>query len=159
MKTFLAGPAAGLLALAVTGAADDPAPDDGTGAAFTTCMRDHGVEDFPAATVTDDGRVVLDLDGTGIDPWADAYRVALDACEAELPDGTRLPDDPTPPAPEAPGAPEAPAAPGDPAGPDAVDDPAPQLGDLRPTAPPAPPSPPAPDEPPGPGTPETPAAD
>src|SRR5687767_7821428 len=109
MKTFLAGPAAGLLALAVTGAADDPPPDDGSGAAFTTCMPDHGVEGFPAVTVTDDGRLVLDRDGTGVDPWADAYRAALDACEAELPAGTRLPDDPTPPAPEAPTGPTHPA--------------------------------------------------
>jgi len=62
-------------------------------AAFTACVRAHGVADFPGVTVTSDGRVLIDLSasGTGFDPLSAAYRAAVEACAAKLPAGDSLP--------------------------------------------------------------------
>ena len=98
------------------------AQSDEAATAFVECMRSNGVADFPDATVVD-GRLVLDQDGAGIDPFSDAYREALAACEGELPEGTEMPTDPEPPSappspedgdmpPAAPAAPAAPTLPG-----------------------------------------------
>ncbi len=71
----------------------DPAGD------FTACMRAHGQSDFPAATVTPDGRILLDPGAGAVDPFDAGYRAALAACTAELPAGIDPPVPPQPPAP------------------------------------------------------------
>jgi hypothetical protein len=80
-------------------------PADG----FTACMRAHGVPGFPDATVTPDGRLVLEPDAGAVDPFDAGYRAALAACADELPAGTDLPAPPHPPAPPRPAQVPAPA--------------------------------------------------
>jgi hypothetical protein len=89
--------------LALTGAASAAAADD-----YTACMRAHGLPDFPAATVTDGGLLVLDPAGAGFDPFSQVYRAAATACAHALPTGAALPAEPRPPAPPAPPQPPAP---------------------------------------------------
>lgn len=97
--------------------------EDATGAqAFVDCMRDHGLADFPDATLVD-GRLVLEGDASGLDPFSDTYQAAVTACEGQLPEGTELPAEPEPPSPP----------------------PTPEDGDMPPSAPTAPPAPELPD--------------
>jgi hypothetical protein len=88
-------------------------PDD-----FTACMRGHGVPGFPDATVTPDGRLVLEPGARVFDPFDADYQAALAACADRLPAGTDLPAEPQPPVPpQPPGAPAAPRPPAPPEGP------------------------------------------
>jgi hypothetical protein len=125
--------------VAVTGPVAAVGAGGDAASAFTACMRSHGLEDFPPARVTDDGRLGLDASGT-VEPFSTAYRDALDACDEGLPDGVALPNRPrvpdlTVPAP----------GPGDHGDGDDVSDDG--VGDRCPA--PAPPAPPAPPGPPG----------
>jgi hypothetical protein len=72
--------------------------DDGS--AFTECVRAHGVDDFPGATIDSDGS--LHLKGGNVNVFSSAYSEAVAACADELPEGTSLPGDPSPEAPPAP---------------------------------------------------------
>jgi hypothetical protein len=85
-------------------------PADG----FTECMRAHGLPGFPDATVTADGRLLLESATGAIDPFEAGYRAALAACANELPadiDPPTEPQPPTPPEVPAPVAPRPPAPP------------------------------------------------
>jgi len=64
--------------------------------AFTECVREHGVSDFPGVTVLSDGRLQLNSSAS-FDPTLAAYRAAAKACASKLPSGTSLPADPNPP--------------------------------------------------------------
>lgn len=109
-----------------TAAAEPAASTESTGSAgeFSACMREHGLDDFPDAHLTEYGTV--QLDGARVDPFSPEYLAALEECQELLPAGATLPGSVEPPAPEAPTAPSA------------VETPA---------APEAPPSPPAPELP------------
>lgn len=74
------------------------------GAAFTACMRAHGVPAFPDVTLSSDGLVNLDIKGERVDGSSRIYGAAVHACEPLLPAGARLPGAPS--APRAPSAPE-----------------------------------------------------
>ncbi len=121
MKRSITGALAGVFvaATAVTlslttgaGAASQPASEEGTTAdGFSQCMRDNGVADFPDVTVTDDGRVLLNPDGTGVDVFSDVYREAREACAAQLSGEAELPSVPEPDVPSA--TPAAPPSPGE----------------------------------------------
>lgn len=50
--------------------------------AFSECMRSHGVTNFP-----DPGSGGLNLDGTGINPFAPAFKAAQATCGKLLPGG------------------------------------------------------------------------
>jgi len=52
--------------------------------AFTKCMRAHGVTDFPDPSSNGPG---LNLNGTGINPQAPAFRTAQASCSKLLPGG------------------------------------------------------------------------
>ncbi|MEH1126993.1 hypothetical protein [Micromonospora sp. CPCC 206061] len=69
-------------------------------AAFTSCMREHGIPDFPGITIGADGQVRLN--GGGVDPLSSAYQAAAEACAALLPPGSALPQRPEPSAPTIP---------------------------------------------------------
>lgn len=75
-------------------------PDDG--AAFSTCMRSHGVSDFPGVTISDDGRLSLLTGGSDVNPMSAEYRAAADECASFLPEGSPLPATPQPPNPATP---------------------------------------------------------
>lgn len=77
-------------------AGSDPAED------FTACMRGNGVPDFPSVTISPDGRVNLDLRGTGINVFSPEYRSAARTCAGMLPTGATLPGEPDPPRPPQP---------------------------------------------------------
>jgi hypothetical protein len=79
------------------------------------------VPGFPGITISDDGRVTIDLTGSGVSPVSGAYERAVRACSSLLPKGSALPAHPRPPAPEPPvfggstgDAPARPAAPPEP---------------------------------------------
>lgn len=67
---------------------------------FTTCMRSHGVSNFPGITISAGGH--LHLKGGRINPISTAYQAAANACASLLPTGSALPTDPQPPAPAVP---------------------------------------------------------
>ena len=74
-------------------------------AAYTACVQAHGVADFPGITVASDGRVLINVNGSGssFDPLSAAYQAASKACASKLPSGTVLPAAPQlsrPPAPQ-----------------------------------------------------------
>jgi hypothetical protein len=69
-------------------------------AAFTSCMREHGVSDFPDVTIGSDGQV--HLNGGGVDPLSSTYQAAAEACAVLLPTGITLPRQPEPSAPAIP---------------------------------------------------------
>ena len=95
-------------------AAVSPDPSDG----FTACMRAHEIADMNVATVTPDGRLVLEPGARVFDPFDADYQAALAACADRLPAGTDLPAEPQPPVPpQPPGAPAAPRPPAPPEGP------------------------------------------
>jgi cytochrome c553 len=68
--------------------------------AFTTCMRSHGVPDFPGITISANGQI--QLKGGSVNPISTTYRAAAKACASLLPTGSALPTAPEPPAPDAP---------------------------------------------------------
>jgi hypothetical protein len=69
--------------------------------AFTLCMRDNGVTDFPGITIKENGQIQLNAGGS-INPLSATYKAAAKACASTLPSGSTLPTDPEPPSPEAP---------------------------------------------------------
>lgn len=77
-------------ALSLTGAG--VAPDD-SGKEFTACMREHGLPDFPDATISSDGRINL-AEGVWINPFSKEYQAALTSCTSLLPGETTLPQVP-----------------------------------------------------------------
>jgi hypothetical protein len=87
------------------GASGDPSPSTEMATAqdvhaFVACMRSHGLPDFPEVTVSSDGLINFDIRGERVDADSEDYGRALEACQALLPDGARLPDAPdAPPAP------------------------------------------------------------
>jgi len=68
--------------------------------AFTDCMRSNGVPNFPGITIADGGQIRLVPSEEGVNPLADEYRTAAEACADLLPDGSTLPQDPVVDAPE-----------------------------------------------------------
>ncbi|MEU5861043.1 hypothetical protein ABZ815_07730 [Nonomuraea sp. NPDC047529] len=100
---------AALVFAAVAGGAaasyGEAGPDDG-GKAFTSCVRAHGLPDFPGVTVSEDGLVNLSIGGERVDALSEKYGAAVKACGSLLPEGAGLPGKP-----QAPAAPEAPRLP------------------------------------------------
>jgi hypothetical protein len=68
--------------------------------AFTTCMRSHGMSDFPGITISANGQI--QLNGGSVNPLSTTYQAAVKACASLLPAGSALPTAPEPPAPDAP---------------------------------------------------------
>lgn len=96
--TFAAATAAATVLLAFQAyspAAADPAPTSQD--AFTTCMRSHGVQDFPGVTMKEDGQIQL-KEGASVNVFSEAYRAAAKACGDKLPTDFTLPEPPSPPA-------------------------------------------------------------
>lgn len=107
MSRAVAGPAIVLGAVAAVAViATTPTTVGGTrsGAAFTACMRAHGLPGFPDVTFSSDGLVNLDIRGEKVDGSSRVYGAAVDACAPLLPAGSRLPGAPS--APSAPSAPD-----------------------------------------------------
>lgn len=77
------------------------APQD-DGGAFTTCMRSHGLSDFPGVTIADDGTLSLIAGGSDVNLMSARYRAAADECASLLPEGSPLPATPQAPTPAAP---------------------------------------------------------
>lgn len=101
-RPALAALTVAILAGGASAALATPATDNnesGSAQTFTECMRSHGMPGFPTATITDDGLLTLDLEGTGFDPFSPEYRAALEACRSHLPADSQLPAEPSPPAP------------------------------------------------------------
>ncbi|MEU4392708.1 hypothetical protein [Kribbella sp. NPDC023855] len=69
--------------------------------AFTACMRQNGVPDFPGVTVTANGTLQL-VPGTNINPISKTYQAAARKCASTLPSGTTLPAEPSLPTPSVP---------------------------------------------------------
>jgi hypothetical protein len=84
-----------------TSAKPSQAAGQGQAAAFTTCVREHGVSDFPGIAITANGSVQLNSGGS-FDPMAATYKAAARACASYLPNGSSLPAEPNPPKPAAP---------------------------------------------------------
>lgn len=76
------------------------ASNDERAEAFTTCMRSHGVSDFPGITISANGQI--QLNGGSVNPISATYQAAAKACASLLPTGSALPTAPEPPAPDAP---------------------------------------------------------
>lgn len=76
------------------------ANNDERAEAFTTCMRSHGVPEFPGITISANGQI--QLKGGSINPISTTYQSAAKACVSLLPAGSTLPAEPQPPAPAAP---------------------------------------------------------
>jgi hypothetical protein len=98
------------LALAAPGWArtGEASSGDGSDQAFTACVRENGVKDFAGVTITDDGRIQLNVPGSGTNVFSTEYRKAVAACRHLLPSGSTVPADPEPAAPSGPAAPEPP---------------------------------------------------
>lgn len=71
-------------------------------AAFTACVRENGVPNFPGVTITDDGQIQLNVSGSGVDVFSTEYQKAVAACQHLLPAGSKVPGDPSPATPSAP---------------------------------------------------------
>ncbi|WP_433421005.1 hypothetical protein ACQP1V_09450 [Microtetraspora malaysiensis] len=78
---------------ALSSAAPSAASGDG-GKAFTSCMRAHGLPDFPDVAVSADGLINLDIKGERVDALSAKYGAAVSACEPLLPSGAVLPSRP-----------------------------------------------------------------
>lgn len=71
-------------------------------AAFTACVRENGVPNFPGVTITADGQIQLNVSGSGVDVFSTEYQKAVAACQHLLPAGSKVPGDPSPATPSAP---------------------------------------------------------
>ncbi|MFH9424126.1 hypothetical protein [Streptomyces sp. NPDC017529] len=69
--------------------------------AFTRCVRDHGVRDFPGITVKANGQIQL-KPGGHVNPVSEEYRSAVKACTSKLPKNSSLPQAPAASAPKTP---------------------------------------------------------
>lgn len=74
---------------ATDGSADGESPDEGADGAeqalaYSQCMRDNGVENFPDPEISDGGGVSLSL-GDEVDPGSEEFMAAEEACEDLLP--------------------------------------------------------------------------
>jgi hypothetical protein len=74
---------------APTSQSSDPAPEDSASGepdlqAFSECMRDNGIAEFP-----DPGPDGLSLDGAGVDPESAQFKAAQEACQDLLPSPDR----------------------------------------------------------------------
>ncbi|MFD7663674.1 hypothetical protein [Streptomyces sp. NPDC059788] len=81
--------------------AGDSATRERQAEAFTQCMRDNGVKDFPGITIKENGQLQL-KSGGNINPVSKAYRSAAKTCASKLPSGSGLPKEPTAVTPETP---------------------------------------------------------
>lgn len=97
-----------LVAGASTGSA---AAATSSGEDFTSCMRSHGLPDFPTTTFGANGQVTLQAGGTAFDPFSTTYREALRACSSHLPADSTMPAEPQVPEPALPAAPTPPVPP------------------------------------------------
>jgi hypothetical protein len=62
--------------------------------AFSNCMRDHGVTDYPDPKFEGGGvSISIGGDGSGIDPGSAVFKSAQSACASELPGAIPLPPD------------------------------------------------------------------
>ncbi|MEV5597201.1 hypothetical protein [Streptomyces sp. NPDC052496] len=82
-------------------AAGDSATRERQAAAFTQCMKDNGVKDFPGITIKENGQLQL-KSGGNINPVSKAYRTAAKACASKLPADSSLPKEPAAVTPETP---------------------------------------------------------
>jgi hypothetical protein len=68
-----------------------PSPDGyRTALAFSQCMRDHGVPDFPDPQTTGNGNVGISINGgpsSTLDPSSSTFQAAQQACNKLLPKG------------------------------------------------------------------------
>lgn len=64
--------------------------------AFTACMRENGVPNFPGVTVNADGTLQL-VGGTDVDPVSESYQAAAKSCASTLPSSSALPVEPSVP--------------------------------------------------------------
>ncbi|MEU4204670.1 hypothetical protein [Streptomyces sp. NPDC045470] len=82
-------------------AAGDSATRERQAEAFTQCMKDNGIKDFPGITVKENGQLQLKAGGT-VNPVSKAYRTAAKACASKLPENSSLPKEPAAVTPETP---------------------------------------------------------
>ncbi|OKH98942.1 hypothetical protein A6A06_25395 [Streptomyces sp. CB02923] len=82
-------------------AAGDSATRERQAEAFTQCMKDNGVKDFPGITIKENGQLQL-KSGGNINPVSKAYRSAAKACASKLPADSSLPKEPSAVTPETP---------------------------------------------------------
>ncbi|MFK8844074.1 hypothetical protein [Streptomyces sp. Ac-502] len=82
-------------------AAGDSATRERQAEAFTQCMKDNGIKDFPGITVKENGQLQL-KPGSDINPVSKAYRAAAKACASKLPSDSSLPKEPAAVTPETP---------------------------------------------------------
>ncbi|WP_238782898.1 hypothetical protein [Streptomyces monomycini] len=82
-------------------AAGDSAARERQAEAFTQCMKDNGIKDFPGITVKENGQLQL-KPGSDINPVSKAYRAAAKACASKLPENSSLPKEPAAVTPETP---------------------------------------------------------
>jgi hypothetical protein len=75
----------------VGAAKPSPTPDPyKTALAFSQCMRDHGITDFPDPQTTGDGHIGVQINGgpsSTLDPSSSAFQAAQQACNKLLPKG------------------------------------------------------------------------
>ncbi|MFH8349188.1 hypothetical protein [Streptomyces sp. NPDC018045] len=81
--------------------AGDTATRERQAEAFTQCMRENGVKDFPGLTIKENGQLQL-KSGGNINPVSKAYRSAAKACASKLPADSSLPKEPAAVTPETP---------------------------------------------------------
>jgi hypothetical protein len=56
--------------------------------AHARCMREHGIENFPDPTISEDGEAELNITkSSGINPQSSEFKEAEEACADEMPDG------------------------------------------------------------------------
>ncbi|MEU6963897.1 hypothetical protein [Streptomyces chrestomyceticus] len=82
-------------------ATGDSATRERQAEAFTQCMKDNGIKDFPGITIKENGQLQLKAGGN-INPVSKAYRTAAKACASKLPENSSLPKEPTAVTPETP---------------------------------------------------------
>ncbi|KOT62987.1 MULTISPECIES: hypothetical protein [Streptomyces] len=84
------------------GSGEDTSTREQQAEAFTQCMRDNGVKDFPGITIKENGQLQL-KGGSNVNPVSKAYRAAAKTCASKLPEGSKsLPKEPTAVTPETP---------------------------------------------------------
>ncbi|MFI0264134.1 hypothetical protein ACH4OW_34610 [Streptomyces sp. NPDC017056] len=79
----------------------DSATRERQAGAFTRCMREHGVKEFPGITVKGNGQIQL-KPGGHVNPVSEEYRSAVAACTSKLPKNSSLPQAPAAAVPKAP---------------------------------------------------------
>ncbi|MFH8409395.1 hypothetical protein ACH4FX_32110 [Streptomyces sp. NPDC018019] len=94
--------AAAAASSASSGSGQDASTRERQAEAFTQCMRENGVKNFPGITIKENGQLQLKAGGD-VNPVSKAYRAAAKTCASKLPSGSKsLPEEPTAVTPETP---------------------------------------------------------